>query len=162
MGFNPTFTRVESVQECADLINVPHEDYPRRVDVTAEMINFYLGENLEYITEKVLKSIHAYIMYDMKTAWRGAWRKEMAFLQKSDGDIIALTAPIMIEGEIEEGQVFPLYFEDMLDDSDLIRWYRAFQIIHPFMDGNGRAGGAAVAIASHYITNGEYILAPCQ
>lgn len=165
MSFNPTFVKVKSVRECADLINKPHGDYPLLVDATETMIDFYLGETLEYITEMKFKSIHSYIMSgmpDMQAKHRGQWRKEVAFLQKSNGEIIMCTPPIMIEGEIEQARLFPMYFDDIQDDSDIIRWYRTFQIIHPFMDGNGRAGGVAAAIASWYHSGGEYLLAPCQ
>lgn len=158
--FNPTFTRVSSVHECADLINQPHEDYPRRISATKEMINAYL--DADCITERDCKSIHGYVMKDMQPHHRGQWRTEVAFLQKSDGDIIALTPPFMIRGEIEEAQLFPYWFDDIIDESDIIRWYRTFEIIHPFMDGNGRTGGVIAAVASYNFFNDGTILAPCQ
>lgn len=148
------------MQECADLINVPHEDYPQRIDATVQMIEFF--RDTDCITEQMCKAIHSHVMYDMKTAWRGAWRREMAFLRKSNGDIIALTPPIMIEGEIEEAQLFTWWFDDIIEESDIIRWYRTFEIIHPFMDGNGRVGGVIAAVASYNFFNDGTMLAPCQ
>jgi fido (protein-threonine AMPylation protein) len=68
----------------------------------------------------------------------------------------------MIQTEIEENQLQLLEFKNLVDDADIIRWYRALMIVHPFKDGNGRVGGCIAAIASHYLSNGEYLLAPCQ
>jgi fido (protein-threonine AMPylation protein) len=158
--FNPSFKRVDTFEECADMINLPHEDYPRRVYLTQDMLNFY-NDHL-FISEVMCKAIHSYIMHDMQPRHRGAWRKEDAFLQKSNGDIIALTAPIMIAGEIEESQLFPWWFEDIVDETDIVRWYRTFQIIHPFMDGNGRTGGVIAAVASYQFFKDGTMLAPCQ
>ena len=160
MTFNPTFTRVSSVHECADLINAPHEDYPRRIPATEEMINAYL--DVDCITERDCLQIHGRIMSDMQTRHRGRWRNEVAFLRKSDGDIIALTPPFMIAGEIEEARLFPWWFCDIIDESDIIRWYREFEMIHPFMDGNGRVGGVMAAVASYNFFDDGSMLAPCQ
>ena len=160
MTFNPTFTRVDTIAECADFINKPHEDYPERIDVTVEMIDFHLLN--DRVTESMCKAMHGHIMYDMEPRFRGAWRREVAFLQKSDGDIIALTPPFMIPGEIEEAQLFTWWFDDIIDESDIIRWYRTFETIHPFMDGNGRVGGVIAALASYNFFNDGTMLAPCQ
>ena len=160
MSFNPTFTRVDNIAECADLINKPHGDYPRRVKSTIEMIEYYLI--FKCITESDCKSIHSRIMDDMESRHRGRWRLDIAFLQKSDGSIIDLTPPFMIMGEIEEAQLFTWWFDDIIDASDVIRWYRTFEIIHPFMDGNGRVGGVIAAVASYNFFNDGTMLAPCQ
>ena len=161
--FNPTFTKTSSISECADLINRPHvDDYPLRVNATGDALSYYIEHGTNYITEDVCKAIHSHIMWDMDVRNRGLWRRDEAFLQKSNGELILLTAPIMIRGEIEDSRLFPFRFNDIVDESDIIRWYRTFEIIHPFMDGNGRVGGVIAAVASYNFFNDGSMLAPCQ
>ena len=68
----------------------------------------------------------------------------------------------MIQGEIEEHGLEIIRFDDMRDEFDIIRWYRALMIVHPFADGNGRVGGVIAAVASNYLFEGRELLAPCQ
>ena len=103
------------------------------------------------------KSMHGYIMCDMDTRSRGTWRS----CDVTVGDFQPCP-PWMIQTEIEENQLQMLEFKNLVDDADIIRWYRALMIVHPFKDGNGRVGGCIAAIASHYLSDGEYLLAPCQ
>lgn len=153
--FNPKFVRVGSIAECADRINLPHEDYPQRVDRTEFLIRVGV-KDATIITEHDCKAYHSYVMHDLQPRYKGCWRNcEVTVNDK------AVTPPWMIEGEITEQRLFPMDFTTM-DESDIIRWYRTFQIIHPFYDGNGRVGGIIVAIASFINSGGTYYLAPGQ
>jgi Fic family protein len=155
MGFNPTFVKVATTSECADSINLPHEDYPNRVGVTEEMISTFISSEIQSFSEFDCKSIHGHIMHDLPQD-KGCWRSINVTVGEHSP-----CPPYMIAGEMEEHGVFPMNFYKM-DESDIIRWYRQFQIIHPFIDGNGRVGGVIVAVASHYLSKGEWMLAPCQ
>jgi len=155
--FDPKFIKVTSVQECADLINQPHEDYPQRVDRTAKMIQYYIDTKISYLTEFIYKGIHSHIMYDLEPRNRGQWRN----VDVTVGEFQPC-APWMIQTEIEENQLNIIKFDNLVDESDIIRWYRAFEIVHPFIDGNGRVGGVIAAIASNYLSEGEWLLAPLQ
>jgi len=157
MTFNPTFIRVKTVDECADLINRPHEDYPQRVNVTAAIIRYHIEVDTDFVTTEGYKAMHSYIMYDMDVGSRGVWRT----CHVTVGDATPCS-PYLIQAEIERNQLQTLWFNKLVDDSDIIRWYRALMIVHPFKDGNGRVGGCIAAIASHYLSKGEYLLAPCQ
>jgi hypothetical protein len=160
-NFNPHFIRVDTVEECADLINKPHEDYPDRVDDTVWAINlgilFSIDDmfsSADDISEFDCKSIHSLIMHDLEPKHKGQWRNV-----ELDYPVDA-SPSFMIAGHLEEQRLFPMNYTKM-DESDIIRWYRAFQIIHPFIDGNGRVGGVIVAIASNYLFEGKGYLAPC-
>lgn len=155
--FNPKFAKVFSPFQCADLINVPHEDYPKRVYHTWEMIVSASNSPISEITEFDCKSFHSYIMHDMPSEQRGKWRTIDVTVAGH-----ACTPPWMIAGEIQEHGLFPFDFTTIVDDSDIIRWYRQFEIIHPFADGNGRVGGVIAAIASYWFSRGQYYLAPMQ
>lgn len=156
MTFDPKFIKVTTVAECADYINKPHEDYPMRVNVTAEMIQYHIDMDVQFITDYMYKGIHGHIMSDLEPHKRGQWRNTYVTVGNFQP-----CAPFMIQGEIEEQGLNIIRFEGM-DESDIIRWYRAFEIVHPFIDGNGRVGGVIVAVASNYLSKGEWLLAPCQ
>jgi fido (protein-threonine AMPylation protein) len=109
------------------------------------------------INEFECKGFHSYIMNDLVPQYRGQWRNTYVTIGGYQP-----CAPWMIQGEIEEANLFPFEFSSIIDESDIIRWYRQFEIIHPFIDGNGRVGGVIAAIASYWFSKGEYLLAPGQ
>lgn len=156
MTFDPKFIKVDTVVECADYINKPHEDYPMRINATAKMIQYHIDMEVKFITDYMYKGIHSYIMSDLPAYQRGAWRDTYVTIGYDQP-----CPPFMIQGEIEEHGLNIIRFEGM-DESDIIRWYRQFEIVHPFIDGNGRVGGVIAAIASNYLSKGEWLLAPCQ
>lgn len=156
--FVPRFKMVSCINVCADMINIPHEDYPTRVKDTAEMIRFLHTEVLVtgVITESMISHVHSVVMNDLPTS-RGVYRK--IHVHPNGGDKNTYFNPIRIKEGMEN--LFPIYPEkDFETIEDYIKWYHAFQIIHPFEDGNGRVGGIVLAAACEDLN--VAILAPCQ
>ena len=151
--FIPRFTVVHSFHKAADLINKPHKDYPLRVPKTLKILNLLASGPFQEcsMSEFDIKSIHSMVMWDLPS--RGSWRKIIVTVGGND-----VLPPIFINEAME--RILPV-----TPDCDLIEWYRQFQEIHPFEDGNGRVGGIVVAFLSWVrntaIDSGE-ILAPCQ
>lgn len=135
-GWNPQFKWVATVEECADLINLPHEDYPKRVSATIEMIKAFERKNS--ITEFDNKAIHSGVMYD--ESFRGRYRDLEVRVGKhippkffQVPDLIKLLFPVSCFATVEE----------------FVDWYIDFETVHPYQDGNGRVGGIIVACLSH-------------
>ena len=142
--WQPEFIWVDSVEECADLINQPHEDYPHGVMGTIDMIRHFAGspmmrwsdaQNIQkYVYES--KNDGTYLNLGMRqcTVKVGGWKPpESLFL----ADLIDF--------------IFPAFRHHNLEG-----WYKIFQTIHPFEDLNGRVGGIILASLSfdgtHYLT----------
>lgn len=142
--WNPKFMRVDTIEECADLINQPHEDYPKRVQQTIDMIEMY--KTSYTIKEKDILQMHSHVMFDQDH--RGRYRN----LEVRVGSYIPpkhYLVPNLIVNS------FPVNKGEL--DIDLVKWYKDFETIHPFQDGNGRIGGIVVAALSY---DGKTILAP--
>lgn len=157
--FTPKFTITDSLEKCADMINRPHEDYPKRVDVTLAVMQDMIEWDSRKITEHDCKAIHSHVMWDIEISQRGCWRNRDVTIGFDMG-----VAPHLIQTEIDEQKLFPVYIIDS-ELLSLIDWYRRFQIIHPFYDGNGRVGGIIVAVASYrlykkHFPHHDFVIAP--
>lgn len=155
--FVPKFIAEADIFVCADLINKPHEDYPRRVDKTVEMITFATDElnQCDIISSFVMRHIHNEIMYDLRT--KGTVRESCVHPEGGDKD--TYFHPVMINDGLEA--LFPIDVNDHIhNENDLFNWYKAFQTVHPFDDGNGRVGGVIIAAISMRLFG--YYLCPMQ
>lgn len=153
-SWNPKFVVVGSSQECADMINQPHEDYPLRVQVTKELI---MGSESRPFYWSDAKAIHSYLFRD-------------------ELNINGIRVGEYRLGEVKVGKYHPppsIYLDELIKlcfpvdkfeietTQGLRDWYSLFQSIHPFEDGNGRVGGIIVAILSNYVYKDRY-MAPLQ
>lgn len=152
MSFAPKFewincrTAEETFEEVASKINRPHEDYPYKVPATLEAINLLIKNKVDYFTSYDARTIHSLIFPGRN--FSGVWRKVNVKIG-NDKPISYLLVPDAIE------QIFPV----TKGKQNLVEWYKQFQTIHPFQDGNGRVGGVIVAVLSW---DGDKMLAPLQ
>jgi len=160
--FIPKFTWSEDVNEVADKINRPHEDYPLRVGKTKEIIEEYLIGNLNpksglgetwRISEREIKEMHSILFggdgFNDKHILRGDYRKTNVTVGKhTPPEPLQLTYLMSRITPVEIGNNERKAFF-VQNEEDLIRWYQLFETIHPFQDGNGRIGGIVVSIMSY-------------
>jgi Fic family protein len=146
MSFQPKFTWVNTPAECAYLINKPHEDFPKRVNATESVLVTLIKNQTDLITSFHARQIHSILFAGESFA--GKWRNCDVRIGK-DFPPSHLQVPALIE------KIFPV----SQGRFNLPDWYKEFQEIHPFADGNGRVGGCAVAILSW---DGVKMLAPLQ
>lgn len=141
-NWQPEFIWVDSVEECADLINLPHEDYPHGVQGTIDMINEFTGCGL--IRWADAQNIQKYV-YESKNddTYLNLGIRQGAV--KVGGWIPP--DPLFLPELVE--RLFPIGFGDYF----LETWYKVFQTIHPFEDLNGRVGGIILAALSFDGTN---------
>lgn len=167
--FNPNFAWTDSIDEVAYMINRPHDDYPWRSQKTKELIEQYLEGNLKSekgmgslyrITEMDIKSMHSYLFdglgFNQKHILRGAYRTTHVDIKNTKTDEILFTPPEPLQIPYLMSRVAPIEIGGnerkaffVMSEEELVWWYRLFETIHPFQDGNGRVGGIVVAIFSY-------------
>jgi len=151
------FIKVKTLETTADLINQPHEDYPRLVEATETLINEAISVLKEYgqLTAFTINQFHWFLFQneDAERIWKvtpGAYRKH----QVEVGSHIP-----------PEGWQVPELMQQLLPvkiTEDPVLWYKRFQCIHPYADGNGRIGGIVLAALSFCQSTIGSFLAPCQ
>ena len=147
--WNPTFEWLQTSLECADKINSYHEDYPKYVEATDRALQGGIGK--AKIDSWRLREIHRSIFSDKSFA--GKWRGIDVRVGPHHPPQFCDVAELMDE----------LYFSyDIVSIEDLIEWYKDFETIHPFQDGNGRVGGVIVATRAHALQPENGWLAPNQ
>lgn len=153
--WQPSLQIVSDVDVCADCINRPHEDYPQFVNSTKEVIiqgiENYNKEDI--ISEREIQQIHTLVMSGKEYLVTGRWRFIDVHINNYDGTVFVPPVPHLIPQLMMS--ICPIKIGDMTKE-DIILWYKRFETIHPFEDGNGRVGGVVMAIIS-YINFGEFI-----
>ena len=140
--WHPTFTWVSSSAEAADLINQPHEDYPRMVQATELELERLAAQGVLTCTLSLLRQIHLNVFGDRDFA--GRWRTVRVR--------VGLHIPPPPEEVSELMDQLEAAYESFVSTSVLKAWYWDFESIHPFEDGNGRVGGIIVAADSHILS----------
>lgn len=150
--WQPVLTCVSTLEEAADCINFPHEDYPEFVDSTLTTLKEVLVwlENSD-IVERDIKQIHQMCMEGKEYIKLGDYR----------------TCNVVVSGNLVPPQPYlipqmmmsicPVGKSIQKNDVSIIDWYKQFETIHPFEDGNGRTGGIIMAAIS-YINGGKYLV----
>ena len=147
--WNPTFEWVKTSRECADKINSYHEDYPKYVGITNEVLQMVQGSI--GIPNFKLLAIHTKIFADKP--FRGKWR-DVNVVVGEHHPPRALDTPALMN-ELAKSYL-------IWDIETLLEWYKDFETIHPFQDGNGRVGACVVAVHAHAFQPSRGWLAPNQ
>ena len=148
--WEPTFQWVSTLKEVADLINKPHEDYPERVLRTEKAIlhltnklNTLVAYGSRGLFSSQLRGTHKRVFGDTRHA--GCWRQIEVRVGLHTPPRSHQVPRLM--GQLE-GSYFSLSISYMTIEK-LIEWYKDFETVHPFQDGNGRVGGITLAAYSH-------------
>lgn len=141
--FQPDFVYQTNVHLCADLINSFHpDDYPKYVGRTAtallnRMHTRWPGQG--WPDKSHLQSLHyAIFRWDKPSQWRQV--RVIVGRHRPPG-------PEEVPALMRE--LYETYRTRPVTRDNLTAWYRDFETIHPFLDGNGRVGGCVVALLSH-------------
>ena len=148
--WSPKFHWEPRLEQTADTINRPHEDYPNRTSATKDAIKStaLVLDSDPRITLELVRQIHKEVFPDHGVK-AGQWRN----INVQVADHLAPRWEWMdkLMEELEHA-----YLGLDLDQETLMNWYFDFNTIHPFRDGNGRTGGIVVATAS-YLRYGIYL-----
>ena len=138
--FEPQFHWEPCLNACAHRINRPHEDYPRYVEHTANalacrQLRPWNGGN-PWPSILDLQGIHLDI-----------FRGEKSSLFREQDVIVGLHKPPPWQ-QVPRlmGELCEIYAELEPTPERIQEWYVDFETIHPYIDGNGRVGGVAVAL----------------
>ena len=153
-GFEYEFAFVARHVDAADIINSFHEDYPHFVDRTHGAISIAMDKyiDLQALTPTYLEIIHE-IIFEGNWSFAGNFRElnvRVGFYQPPKFQYL-------------EGYMKSLHeLFKVTDIESLALWYKAFENIHPFQDGNGRVGGTIIAAYSHRLNPELGFMVPLQ
>jgi Fic family protein len=142
-SFKPTFSPVDSVSDVAAMINAPHIDdslqLEERTKRTIEAIDF-LSRPPHQITWFDAKQIHSLMWYELNPN-----RIRIGELRRHN---VRIGSNVMPRHEFLSQLIDRAFPIQASTESSIVSWYRTFEAIHPFADGNGRVGGVIVAVMS--------------
>lgn len=145
--WDPSFVWKDSTSEVAKQINSFHEDYPLRVQATQKCLDNIGITELEvgylWVANKFLLRTHKRIFREEPLA--GKWRN------------VQVSVGLHRPPPFEDITILMKQMEDSYKIStimDLLEYYKDFETVHPFQDGNGRVGGVVVAAYSHFLMPG--------
>lgn len=152
--WNPRFTSVSILEDAADYINFPHEDYPEFVPSTMTALGHtinLLTQGRETIEKNDILDIHKICMEGKQYLRLGEYRGVQVQIQNN----IVFPEPYLIPSMMVS--ILPVSLEYYNTKEKMIEWYKKFETIHPFEDGNGRVGGIILAALS-FVEHSEYIV----
>lgn len=132
----PRFRYAATLDECADGINRPHEDYPRRVPATADAIRSIVPRQLKSVTTELILEVHNTVFHDAPFA--GRLRQIPVRIADFVPPHSNLLPRLLRNLELA-------YADQPMTTDALASWYADFETVHPFQDGNGRTGGIIIA-----------------
>ena len=139
--FEPQFHWERGLRACADRINRPHEDYPRYVGATARVLACHHSK-LWAAPGQAWPGI-----FDLQEIHQRIFQGEKSSLFREQDVIVGLhKPPSWREVPRLMGELVEIYSELAPTPARIQEWYVDFETIHPYIDGNGRVGGVAVAI----------------
>lgn len=147
----PSFKWVKTVEEAAHQINIHHEDYPRYIELTVSALRTASSTAGSIISNTRIQALHQAIFVDKP--FKGTYRDVDVRVGPHHPPRYLAVADLMNE-------LGKLYIITNIDD--LIEWYKDFETIHPFQDGNGRVGGVIVAGHAHRLRPDRGWFAPEQ
>ena len=150
--WNPVLTHVNTLEEAADNINFPHEDYPQFVNSTLETmkeVTIWLKDG--DLTERDIKMVHQMCMKDKEYLRLGDYRMTDVMV----GDELEPPQPYMIPALMMS--ICPVGTDYQKDEESITKWYKELETIHPFEDGNGRVGGIILAVLTHLVS-GKFLV----
>ena len=143
--WNPRFHWEKTAGQAADAINLPHEDYPRRVKDTQTAIETVMDQLHQIqqptITQDLIRGVHRQMFPDHGVR-AGQWRQVN----------VTVATHLPPKWEWMDNMMSELehhYSSLPLTPETLRHWYYDFETIHPLKDGNGRTGGVIIAALSH-------------
>lgn len=173
--FNPEFQYLTNYGAAADRINSFHpDDYPKYVPSTIQSLHDRLNApwpGSGWPEAADLQALHQDIFQGSKPSeWRkvnvvvGGRLEETILPKGSPHSWLTDNPQFYVVRQVKGGHRPPQheavpelmnrllteYRPQPINRATVTQWYRDFETIHPFVDGNGRVGGCVVALLSHY------------
>lgn len=148
--WHPRFHWEKDTVEAGRRINVFHEDYPDYVEPTVALLQDHVKnydnngrvplrmDTLDMINDATIQNVHHLIFGRDKENTYRTCNVRVGNHVPPDYSLV----PKLME------QLHFRYRVKRFTLGNLLKWYVDFETIHPFLDGNGRVGGAIVAMLS--------------
>ena len=157
----PNFQWVATPELAADSINRPHEDYPKRVPATVQAITYVDVLLLPLLRKKttipptLICDVHLIVFPNIWGHGEDRYRRvnvAVGLHRPPDWELV----PRLMQNlhDVYKGKVHSV---EVLQE-----WYKDFEAIHPFVDGNGRTGGVIVACFAHMMEPAQGYMAVLQ